>query len=78
METGETFVRESSLKVESIMAKSGFLFPHIRLKGKWLEKLGYRVGSKVTVKACADAIVIMKGTAPVNSTTSRTTTGDKT
>lgn len=34
--------------------------PYIRLKGRWLEQLGWQVGQKVTVEASESAIIIHK------------------
>jgi formylmethanofuran dehydrogenase subunit D len=44
----------------SYMPGDGKHYPMIRLQGKWLEELGFKVGDRVVVSANAGGIVINK------------------
>ena len=44
----------------SYMPGSGKYYPMIRLQGKWLRDLGFRVGDKVVVETTDNKIVITK------------------
>jgi len=55
----DVVARNSILKVDAISGNAG-LYPHIRLKGRWLERLGWKIGSEVHVRAKKDSIIIMR------------------
>ena len=55
----EAHLQERKLTV-GYMPGDGKHYPLIRLQGKWLEELGFKVGEKVVVVADERSIVITK------------------
>lgn len=53
-------MRDSVLTVDAIPGNANSMYPHIRLKGRWLERLGWKIGSEVHVRAKQDSIIIMR------------------
>ena len=52
--------RTTTLKISRATSDDKKLFPFIRIKGRWLEKLGWTIGEKVNVEADKLEIIIRK------------------
>lgn len=60
LETTEMVVRESTVTISSLSEGYRAPTPFIRLRGKWLERLGWLSGSQVNVQAGTNLIVLSK------------------
>lgn len=60
LESEQMAVRESTVTISSLSEGYRSPTPFIRLRGKWLERLGWHSGSQVHVQAGTDAIVLLK------------------
>ena len=58
--TLDAAVREGAVTISALADGRKASVPFIRLRGKWLEKLGWLVGDHVQVRAGRDVIMLLK------------------